>query len=69
MLDVTDYNVILGMDFLSKYEATIDYKAKIIGFKPPGEEMFTFFGDRRNSKKMFISAMQARRWIADGCTG
>ena len=31
--------------------------------------MFTFFGDKRGSKKMFISAMQARRWIADGCTG
>ena len=31
--------------------------------------MFTFFGDRCSSKKMFILAMQARRWIADGCTG
>ena len=69
MLDMTDYDVILGMDFLSKYGAMIDCKAKTVGFKPPGEEMFTFFGDRRGSKKMFISAMQARRWIADGCTG
>ena len=69
MLDMTDYDVILGMDFLSKYRVMIDCKAKKISFKPPGEDMFTFFGDKRSSKKMFISAMQARRWIADGCTG
>ena len=34
-----------------------------------GEEKFTFFGDRCGSQKMFILAMQARKWIADGCTG
>ena len=37
ILDMIDYDVILEMDFLSKYEATIDYKAKTIGFKSPGE--------------------------------
>ena len=69
MLHVTNYDMILGMDLLSKYEATIDCEEKTIGFKPPGEEIFTFFGDRISSRKMFISAMQARKWIADGCTG
>ncbi|KAL5556076.1 hypothetical protein UlMin_038312 [Ulmus minor] len=69
MLDMTDYDVILGMDFLSKYGAMIDCKAKTVGFNPPGEEKFTFCGDKRRSQKMFISAMRARKWIADGCTG
>ena len=69
MLHVTDYDVILGMDFLSKYGAMIDCKAKTVGFKPPGEEMFMFFGDRRSGQKMFILAMQVRKWIAYGCTG
>ncbi|KAL5555986.1 hypothetical protein UlMin_038222 [Ulmus minor] len=41
MLDMTDYDVILGMDFLSKYGAMIDCKAKAVGFNPPGEEKFT----------------------------
>ena len=49
ILDMIDYDVILGMDFLSKYEATIDCKAKTISFKPPKEEMFVFFGARCGS--------------------
>ena len=49
ILDMNDYDVILGMDFLSKYEATINCKAKTISFKPPREEMFIFFGDRCSS--------------------
>ena len=57
MLDMTDYDVILGMNFLSKYGAIIDCKAKVVGFNTPGEEKFTFFGDRRGSQKMLISAM------------
>ena len=69
MLDMTDYDVILGMNFLSKYGAMIDCKAKAVGFNPPGEEKFTFFSDKRRSQKMFISAMRARKWIANRCTG
>ncbi|KAL5577992.1 hypothetical protein UlMin_019691 [Ulmus minor] len=42
VLDMIDYDVILGMDFLSKYGATIDCKAKVVSFQPPGEEQFTF---------------------------
>ena len=38
ILNMIDYDVILGMDFLSKCEATIDCKAKTVSFKPLGEE-------------------------------
>ena len=58
-----------GWIFLSKYGATIDSRAKAVVFNPPGEEKFTFFGDWCVSQKMFISAMQARKWIADQYTG
>ena len=64
-----DYEVILGMNFLSKYEAVIDYRAKTVSFKPPGEEMFVFVGDRCSSQKMFVSDMKARKWLASDCTG
>ena len=57
------------MDFLSKYGATIDCKAKVVSFQPPGEEQFTFCGDKYSSQKMFVSTMKARKWLASGCTG
>ncbi|KAL5555062.1 hypothetical protein UlMin_037298 [Ulmus minor] len=49
VLDMVDYDVILGMDFLSKYGATIDCKAKVVSFQPLGEERFMFVGDRCSS--------------------
>ncbi|KAL5583419.1 hypothetical protein UlMin_015861 [Ulmus minor] len=69
VLDMIDYDVILGMDFLSKYGVTIDCKAKVVSFQPPGEEQFTFCGDKYSKQKMFVSAMKARKWLDNGCTG
>ena len=69
VLDMVDYDVILGMDFLSKYGATIDCKAKVVNFQPPGEEQFTFSGDKSSKQRMFVSAMKARKWLDSGCTG
>ena len=48
ILDMIDYDVILGMDFLSKYEATIDCKARVVSFKSPREDKFMFVGDGRS---------------------
>ena len=68
VLDIVDYDVILGMDFLSKYGATIDCKAKVVSLQLPGEERFMFVGDRCSSQKMFVSAMKVRKWLANRCT-
>ena len=35
VLDMVDNDVILGMDFLSKYGAPIDCKVKVVSFQPP----------------------------------
>ncbi|KAL5542579.1 hypothetical protein UlMin_010289 [Ulmus minor] len=43
--------------------------ARVVSFKPPGEDKFMFVGDGRSNQKMFISAMKARKWIASGCIG
>ncbi len=56
------------MDFLSIDGATIGCKAKVVSFQPPGEEQFTFSGDK-NSSQDVVSAMKAREWLASGCTG
>ncbi|KAL5546588.1 hypothetical protein UlMin_006275 [Ulmus minor] len=49
VLDMVDYDMILGMIFLSKYGATIDCKAKVVSFQQLGEERFMFVGDRSSS--------------------
>ena len=63
---MNDYDVILGMDFLTKYGATIDCKAKEVSFQPLGKECFMFVGDRQGSQRMFIYAMKAMKWLANG---
>ncbi|XP_020091124.1 serine/arginine-rich splicing factor RS2Z32-like [Ananas comosus] len=37
-----DFDVILGMDWLSKYYATIHCRSKVITFREPGQEEFTY---------------------------
>ena len=69
ILDMFDYDVIIGMDFLTKYKATINCKARTVKFKPPGEAPFEFIGERGKDRKMLISAMKARKWLASGCFG
>jgi len=69
ILDMFDYNVIVGMDFLSKYGATINCKARSINFKLPGEDQFEFNSKGCRKQKMVISTMKARKLLANGCVG
>ena len=69
VLDMSDYEVILGMDWLSKYHATIDCKKKIVMFRPPGQEEFLFIGNTNRLRTPIISAMKARRLLDSGCIG
>ena len=43
-LVMTDFNMILGMDWLVKYGATIDCRRKMVTFEPEGEDPFVFVG-------------------------
>lgn len=40
VLKMVDYDVILGMDFLEKYKATIDCQNRKVIFQPDDEERF-----------------------------
>ncbi|KAL5549921.1 hypothetical protein UlMin_000097 [Ulmus minor] len=44
ILKMVDYDVILGMDFLGEYGASIDCKARIVRFNPCDQEPFDFHG-------------------------
>ena len=63
VLDMLDYKVILGMDWLTKYNACIDYRKKIIVFRPTEEEEFSFVGMINGLRTSIISALKARRLL------
>ena len=64
-----DFDVILGMDWLTKYHAIIDCNRNQVRFQPPGEEQFVFNGVLRQGRLQVISAMKARRMLNKGCIG
>ena len=69
VLDMVDYEVILGMDWLSKYHVSIDCMKKIVTFKPPEEEEFLFIGTTKKLRTLVTSAMKAKRLLDSGCVG
>jgi hypothetical protein len=60
------FDVILGMDWLSKYNANMDCRRKEITFRPHGMEEFTYCGSKVRSSPPFLSAVQAVKNVRDG---
>ncbi|XP_062112898.1 uncharacterized protein LOC133824052 [Humulus lupulus] len=69
VLDLSDFDVILGMDFLSKYGASIDCKRKKVVFAPKGGDPFEFEGISKKPRTPIISAMKAREMLQHGYLG
>nr|CAD1844154.1 unnamed protein product [Ananas comosus var. bracteatus] len=62
-----EFNVVLGMDWLTKYYATIDCKNQTVTFREPGQTEVVFRGCRSSLFAMTISSSQARQLISRGC--
>ncbi|KAJ1416417.1 Aspartic peptidase domain superfamily [Sesbania bispinosa] len=45
-LDMVDFDVILGMDWLASHYATLDCHNKVVKFEMPGEYAFSFQGEQ-----------------------
>ena len=60
------HDVILGMDWLGKYKAHIDYHRGRIQFERD-EGMLKFQGIRTTSRSLVISAIQAEKMLGKGC--
>ncbi|XP_074590053.1 uncharacterized protein LOC141845970 [Curcuma longa] len=56
VLDMHDYDVIMGMDFLSKYGASIECRKRKVVFQPEAESRFEFVGEPKEKTKKFLSA-------------
>ncbi|XP_028111276.1 uncharacterized protein LOC114309697 [Camellia sinensis] len=68
-LDIRHFDVVLGMDWLTKYYATIDCALKRVIFRPPGQDEFYFEEKGVVPPPYLISAMKARKLINKGCQG
>jgi hypothetical protein len=60
------FDIILGMDWLSKYYANIDCRKKEVIFRSSSEEEFKFYGSRVRATPPLLSAIQARRSLRSG---
>ncbi|XP_028099582.1 uncharacterized protein LOC114299103 [Camellia sinensis] len=68
-LDIRHFNVILGMDWLAKYYATIDYVTKQVIFRPPGHNEFIFVDNGEVRPPYLISIMKAYKLLRKGYQG
>jgi hypothetical protein len=69
VFEMSGFDIILGMDWLSKYHACVDCFCKEIVFRPPGAAEFRIKGDRNTSALKLISAIQATKLLRSGCSG
>ena len=69
VIKIEDYDVILGMDWLSAHHTVIDYRKRRVQFQPPDGEEFNFKGTSRKKLVPIILALQALKLLASGCCG
>ncbi|XP_075479314.1 uncharacterized protein LOC142520198 [Primulina tabacum] len=69
VLKMTDFDVILGMDWLSTYRVIIDCGIKIIKFAAVGAEPFTVTSASISLPIRIISYMKACKLLRKGCQG
>ncbi|GJU89073.1 putative reverse transcriptase domain-containing protein [Tanacetum coccineum] len=61
-----NFDVIIGMDWLSKYHAMIVCDEKLVRL-PYGNETLTIQGDRSESRLNIISCIKTKKYIQKGC--
>ncbi|KAA0051715.1 pol protein [Cucumis melo var. makuwa] len=64
VLDMLDFDVILGMDWLATNHASIDCSRKEVAFNPPSLASFKFKGEGSRSLPKVISAMRASKLLS-----
>ncbi|TYK21928.1 ty3-gypsy retrotransposon protein [Cucumis melo var. makuwa] len=66
VLDMLDFDVILGMDWLAANHASIDCSRKEVAFNPPSMASFKLKGEGSRSLPQVISAMRASKLLSQG---
>ncbi|GJU77814.1 putative reverse transcriptase domain-containing protein [Tanacetum coccineum] len=66
VIELGSFNIIIGMDCLSRYDATILCGEKNVRIPLEGKTL-VIEGDRNNSRLKIVSCIKARKYIEKGC--
>ena len=66
-LSFREFDVILGMDWLSRHRVIVDCRMKRVTLRTPNDDEVIFIGERSNHLSNVISATTARKMVRKGC--
>ena len=66
-LSFKEFDMILGIDWLSRHQVMVDCRMKRVTLRTPNEDEVTFIGERSNHLSNVISAATARKMVRKGC--
>ena len=66
-LSFREFDVILGMDWLSRHQAIVDCRMKRVTLRIPDEDEVTFIDERSNHLSNVTSAAAVRTMVRKGC--
>ncbi|KAH0694961.1 hypothetical protein KY285_022058 [Solanum tuberosum] len=66
-LDMVDFDVILGMDWLHACYASLDCRTRTVKFQFPNEPVIMWSSSSTVPKGRFISYLKARKLVSKGC--
>ena len=67
ILEMVDFDVILGMTWLSPNFAILDCNAKTVTLAKPGTDPLVWEGDYTSTPVRIISFLRAKRMVSKGC--
>ncbi|XP_073119181.1 uncharacterized protein [Henckelia pumila] len=67
VLPMPEFDLILGMDWMTKNAVVIDFQQRSVLVRPEGEEPFLFEATRGSRRTQIISFMQDKKLVHDGC--
>ena len=66
-LELYDFDLILGMDWLSKHKAQVDCFTKTVTIQGIGDKIVVFTGERKVIPSCVILVLVARKFLRKGC--
>ena len=69
LLDIHEFDVILGMDWLSRHHATVDCYRKEVRFCRPGQTEVVFYGLWKTLPNSIMTAMKASKMLQKSYQG